>query len=152
MSETKAARPGMWGRMVVSLQIMVVPEGLRPTYAATIIFPCLSWGHSSITTEFTLSGSILACLPDIGPKWKKVKHSVESGFLKPIYKSNCTLQSMSKTVFWIKLQPVIHVWNAMVASLVHTSCVQYLWDCWRRVQTGYWGQLMSPVESKERAQ
>ena len=48
----------MLGMSVVSLARVVVPEGLRATLAATIIFSCLVWGSGSTTTELTESLSV----------------------------------------------------------------------------------------------
>ena len=60
--ETRAFSPCMCGMWVVCRAIMVDPDGLRPTWAATIMRACLSWGSSSSATEFTLSRSMRAAL------------------------------------------------------------------------------------------
>ena len=57
-----AASPGIRGSMVVSLAIMEDPPGFKPTNPAHSNLMWGSCGSSSIATEFTLSGSILAFL------------------------------------------------------------------------------------------
>lgn len=59
---TKAGKPGICGKMVVFLAIILFPDGFSPMKLDTINREYLFCGSSSIATEFTLSGSIFTDL------------------------------------------------------------------------------------------